>query len=147
MKTENINEYLKARYYSMKEWALSYLGNACAHCGATEKLHFDHKNRREKAFNITRALRSKPKYTVEQELKKCQLLCPTCHNKKTSREKLFSGHNGSKMGTAKLDESQVYMIKEMLKQGQNKAEIAHFWGVTMENITHISNGKTWRHVF
>jgi hypothetical protein len=60
------------------------LGGACVRCGATDDLQFDHINPAEKAMEIKSNLSFK---AVGDELKKCQLLCRTCHLGKTVGEK------------------------------------------------------------
>tara|TARA_B100000131_G_C17801676_1_gene485799 strand:+ start:105 stop:560 length:456 start_codon:yes stop_codon:yes gene_type:complete len=60
------------------------LGGKCVVCGTTERLEFDHIDPKNKLFNITRyATGGKPKDVFMEELKKCQLLCYSCHKNKT----------------------------------------------------------------
>jgi len=68
--------------------ALEALGGQCADCGDSYReaqLEFDHIVREGKAFNILARLSYRWPVLVE-ELKKCQLLCRSCHYEKTARE-------------------------------------------------------------
>jgi 5-methylcytosine-specific restriction endonuclease McrA len=61
------------------------LGGACAVCGTTEHLEFDHVDPRRKSFNIAIRL-SAPWRVLFNELDKCQLLCARHHREKTRRD-------------------------------------------------------------
>lgn len=65
-------------YYQRKEQFKTILGGKCVHCGTTEKLEFDHIDKNQKSFCITDKM-SFSKELLLEELKKCQLLCHTCH--------------------------------------------------------------------
>jgi hypothetical protein len=58
----------------------SKLGGKCVDCGATEKLHFDHKvdNGAILIANLTLASQAR----FDTELNKCELRCEMCHNTK-----------------------------------------------------------------
>lgn len=73
-------KYQKERYLREKGELIKKLGGKCVMCGSTKELEFDHKNRSEKSFAITSKLHSK---ALDSELRKCQLLCHSCHLKKT----------------------------------------------------------------
>jgi len=70
----------KIRYQQNRQKCLDRLGGKCVECGATEYLQFDHINPSEKSYNITNNLHRKD---LDEELKKCQLLCWDCHMEKT----------------------------------------------------------------
>lgn len=53
---------------------------------------------------------------------------------------------GSKNGYAKLTESIVADIKRQLAQGHSHASIASQFNVTSGCVSHISTGRTWKHV-
>ena len=55
----------------------------CVECGSWEKLEVDHKNRSEKVTNSVWSWSLKRR---DVELAKCQVLCKSCHLKKTIRE-------------------------------------------------------------
>ena len=72
------SEYKKQRRQKIKD----YLGGKCVGCGTTENLQFDHLDRTQKEFNISRNVcMAWDKLTAEAD--KCQLLCKDCHNVKT----------------------------------------------------------------
>jgi len=67
-------------------------GKSCVHCGSTDRLQFDHIDPKRKndhriwSWSIPR---------LEEELKKCQILCTKCHCKKTG----LSNRRSMKHGT------------------------------------------------
>ena len=65
--------------------ALVYLGSQCAWCGVTEKLEFDHKDPATMSFRIANGLINKAE-VFWAEVDKCQLLCRTCHDRKTEAD-------------------------------------------------------------
>lgn len=72
-------DYKKLRRQKIKD----YLGGKCVGCGVTEDLQFDHLDRTQKKFNISKnVLMAWDKLTEEAD--KCQLLCKRCHQLKTS---------------------------------------------------------------
>ena len=89
---ENLNKRNIARYGLNKQKCVDKLGGKCVECGATECLQFDHINPLEKSFTITGNFHRKD---LNEELVKCQLLCPKCHFEKTKDDwlsgKLFRG--------------------------------------------------------
>lgn len=83
--TSDMTAYHRAYYHAVRRRkVLDFLGGHCAVCGATEGLEIDHIDPSTKSFdardNLTLA-------TIEDELRKCQLLCGTCHKAKTIRER------------------------------------------------------------
>lgn len=67
---------------AQRQRLISMLGGKCAHCGSTENLEFDHLNPSDKEYKISEILDfSEDK--LQEEAKKCQLLCKKCHHKKT----------------------------------------------------------------
>jgi 5-methylcytosine-specific restriction endonuclease McrA len=77
-KKEYHRSYNIKRYRDVRKQYIAFLGGRCNVCGSKKKLQFDHKNKEEKSFNITRHI-TYPKSYVMNELKKCQLLCLKCH--------------------------------------------------------------------
>ena len=53
---------------------------------------------------------------------------------------------GSKSPVAKLNESQVLEIKQLLKEGHSHASIGRMYGVRFQTIGAIKYGKIWKHV-
>ena len=70
--------YKKKRRQKIKD----YLGGKCVGCGTTENLQFDHIDRKQKKFTISKNVcMAWDKLTAEAD--KCQLLCKNCHELKT----------------------------------------------------------------
>jgi len=67
------------------EIAKQKLGGKCVVCGSTENLEFDH-IKRDRKYTITQAV-SLSQERLDEELKKCQLLCHECHMNKTVAER------------------------------------------------------------
>jgi 5-methylcytosine-specific restriction endonuclease McrA len=89
-----------------QEEALEYLGGCCVKCGSTERLEFDHIDPATKSFELSRFWICTWEHLLP-ELKKCQLLCKSCHRLKTITEDgklgMLGGHNkvlNPKHGTA-----------------------------------------------
>lgn len=77
-----INAKRKERKEQHKKHLIDMLGGKCSGCGTTENLQFDHLDRTTKSFNIGSNLAAKIE-KLEEEAKKCQLLCKDCHQIKT----------------------------------------------------------------
>jgi hypothetical protein len=80
------------------------LGSACAHCGSTEDLEFDHIDPATKSGLII-DLASRRADVFWAEVRKCQLLCRSCHRAKTAAEggwglhgKIRTYQNGCRCG-------------------------------------------------
>lgn len=82
MNNEYYRAYMIKRYHARMSEAKEKLGGKCVECGNKEKLEFDHINRKEKSFTIG-VFWSCRKERFLSEVKKCQLLCRDCHEKKT----------------------------------------------------------------
>ena len=70
-------------------WKYNYLfGQACEYCGEKDmlKLQFDHKGKYEKSDNITNMTR-KNEEQLTAEANKCRILCASCHQAKTMKER------------------------------------------------------------
>jgi hypothetical protein len=85
MPIKDINAYMRERYAERRSFAIDYLGGACANCGATEALQFDHIDPALKEMKFDRmAWVSMARFMAE--LVKGQLLCGDCHSVKTVEE-------------------------------------------------------------
>ena len=92
-----MREYHIKRYYVKKREIISKLGGKCKKCGATKNLQIDHINPKDKQFSVTLLLSFSWK-KVENEIKKCQLLCKKHHMEKTILEqgnKIAKGNHGT----------------------------------------------------
>ena len=76
-------------------WKYNYLlDKSCEKCGESDmrKLQFDHKKGYEKSSNITNLLSGSIK-ALGREVKKCRVLCASCHQVKTLKEKNSAFYN------------------------------------------------------
>ena len=141
---EWFRNYAKNYYAKKKRFLIDSLGGACVACGSTKNLHFDHVVPSCKSFSITTFL-DRPWADTLEELKKCQLLCSSCHHLKTLKEGSYSKRNnhGSSVGTAVLTEDQVRIICSLIKEGKKIPSISKRFGVHKATIYAIKNGVTW----
>ncbi len=77
----------KRRWAKKRAYYIDALGGVCKHCNSTDKLQFDHIDRESKLFDISGWHFDKQKQHIEDEVKKCQLLCPPCHARKSATER------------------------------------------------------------
>jgi hypothetical protein len=83
---EHMRVYVLERYRRRKASAIAQLGGKCKRCGSTDDLQFDHIDRANKSFTLGRVLAGIAESKLQEELKKCQLLCLPCHQDKTIQE-------------------------------------------------------------
>lgn len=72
--------YQLRRYHARRAEGVRILGGKCVQCGTQEDLHFDHRNPKDKSFDISKLKGSYADFL--RELSKCQLLCGTHHREK-----------------------------------------------------------------
>lgn len=62
--------------------------NPCVNCSESNilVLDFDHKDKKDKKYDISRMLSSYKWNTILKEIKKCQVLCANCHRIKTAHQ-------------------------------------------------------------
>jgi hypothetical protein len=85
------------RYYMLRSKVLSILGNKCVKCGSCKKLEIDHINKDQKSADVAKIFNLSFKRIMDEAIK-CQLLCRTCHIKKTILErnkKIAKGNHGT----------------------------------------------------
>jgi hypothetical protein len=90
--------YMLARYHRRKAEVFKALGGKCTKCGSVAGLQLDHIGRSTKSFTIGKTLVSVSEAKLQEELKKCQLLCLECHQLKSCEErgfKMAKGHHGT----------------------------------------------------
>lgn len=80
---QDMNTYMKRRYYERRSMAFEILGNCCTYCGSIEQLEIDHIDPFKKQMRINK-LWSCSLVKLIDELTRCQLLCHSCHKKKSS---------------------------------------------------------------
>lgn len=141
MKRVRTTEYLQkqrekkaALALQRRAYALEFLGGKCAVCGSTENLEIDHKDPTQKSFPISRPPSEK---AFRKELTKCQLLCHTCHSKKSAQEHSGEGHTN-----AKLTAEQVVYIRSHAEASCR--ELGELFGVGPMQISRIRRGLRWR---
>lgn len=83
---ESMKAYMKERYYKRKAACIAKLGGKCVKCGVVDDLEFDHIDPETKTFTIGNKLASVNESLLQEELKKCQLLCVNCHETKSVRD-------------------------------------------------------------
>jgi hypothetical protein len=59
---------------------------------------------------------------------------------------LFPDVRGSRKGTAKLQEDEVFVIKKMIQLGFSNEELAAIFKVSTAPISYIRNNQAWTHV-
>lgn len=62
------------------------------------------------------------------------------------RERHGTTARGSRTGTAVLTENAVREIKQRLRVGETKADLARSFGVSWPCIDHIARGDCWKHI-
>jgi 5-methylcytosine-specific restriction endonuclease McrA len=65
-------------------------GGKCVKCGSTSSLEVDHKDQGNKTFN-PRDIWSRSEEVRKRELKNCQVMCESCHEKKTALQNSKTG--------------------------------------------------------
>lgn len=71
------------------EFLMEHAVNGCSECGERDYrcLEFDHIDRSTKFKPISYMIAQQyPQYKIEQELKKCRILCANCHRKHTATQ-------------------------------------------------------------
>lgn len=139
--------YIREYYHEKRRELIKRLGGKCVECGSKINLQFDHKDPKNSVFKIGKLL-SHSNEELEIEIKKCQLLCRKCHDKKSKKEGSFDKNRqkGSEIKSSKLNEEKVSKIKVMLRDKIPHQYIAKQYNVCTNTIKFISYGKTWKHV-
>jgi 5-methylcytosine-specific restriction endonuclease McrA len=78
-----MREYQKARYERRRAMFIEELGGVCVECGLSDNLEFDHINPETKSFNVAKKMANGAEAVLREEIAKCQLLCQSCHKKKS----------------------------------------------------------------
>ena len=81
---DRVNANVKERKAKNRSYLIEMLGGKCVGCNTTEHLQFDHIDRKQKKFTIGKMLESSLENKLIPEAKKCQLLCKSCHQLKTT---------------------------------------------------------------
>ena len=81
-----MKEYQLKRFHRRMAEIKEKLGGKCECCGSIENLQVDHIDHTNKTFDIGK-IWSGRKEKMDEELKKCRLLCKPCHILKTIKER------------------------------------------------------------
>ena len=118
--------------YKIKKELLELLGNKCCLCGSCENLEFDHIDKSTKLFAISDGIASKSKQEIYKEANKCQLLCHSCHVKKTK--------NNIENGKIS-DDDVVNIILLYNNEKMSQSNIAKIYGLSQSYVSAIIRGK------
>jgi len=112
---DKVNATIKARKEKNKAHLIEMLGGKCVGCGTTQNLQFDHIDRKQKSFTIGKMLESSLENKLIPEAKKCQLLCKSCHQVKTTiNHDTHSLANGySVVSVLKNDDEIIVTLKKL----------------------------------
>lgn len=80
------------RYHKRKAYYIDLMGGKCVLCGSEVDLEIDHIDPSTKEFALGKAFAGFSTKRIEQEIKKCQLLCKSCHIEKTNSTRVRSEH-------------------------------------------------------
>ena len=141
-------EYSRNYYHQKRSELIERLGGRCSRCSKTHNLEFDHKDPREKSFDIGKLL-NYSKQRIEQELTKCQLLCDDCHKTKTqlNRDGYETRARGEDVTGAVLTEDIVRSVKQERAKGATLNQLMKtFPDIKKATLYCIISGTTWKHV-
>lgn len=123
--------YRKQKYQEARQRIVQQLGGRCAHCGTDQALEIDHIDKAGKCFEVSVKCWCMSKERLAVEVAKCQLLCATCHEKKSIKDLGNSPARGTHgtlsaarycsceaCKTAKRDYMQAYRSKRRIAQGR-----------------------------
>jgi HNH endonuclease len=111
----------------------------CKQCGSLDRLEVDHIDPGKKS---THRIWS---YSLEKrlaELSKCQVLCYSCHKKKSASE-CARGEDHSR---AKLSAETVLRMRELHKSGAKQSELCVMFSLPKTTMSAIIRRATWRHI-
>lgn len=132
--TRDKREYYRQRYHKIRMNLIQQLGGRCVICGSTENLEFDHTQKEAKGFDIAPNITA-GKDAIQEELKKCRLLCHSCHLKKT-RDKKDAG--------AKLNKEAILNIRKEYATGNiTQTELGKRYGITQSAVGRIVRKERW----
>ena len=115
-------QYQRRRYLNKKQEFIDYLGGKCVMCGAKKGLEFDHINRSAKDFSIMSKWKL-PLDDIKEELDKCQLLCKSCHLKKTKEDLGQHDYSGVPKSECNAARGKIYYYRhrdEILKKRRDR---------------------------
>lgn len=115
---DRLNATIRARKAKNKAYLIEMLGGKCVGCGTTENLQFDHIDRKKKSFTIGKILESSLENKLIPEAKKCQLLCKSCHQIKTTiNHDMHSLVNGYSVANVVEKDDEIVVTLRKVAQG------------------------------
>ena len=121
-------------YHNRREALIRQLGGKCVMCGSTENLEFDHIDSSEKSFSIGTRIQNSMS-NLQPELDKCQLLCHSCHIRKT---KAF---NDNGIIIDKKIANQI--CEEYATTNMTQKELGKKYGLKQSTVSNIIRGTRW----
>lgn len=96
---EYMRVYMSKRYERRRNDFIQSRGGVCEvpGCGSTDQLEVDHRDRKQKSFDVGKAFAGWSQARLDKELTKCWVLCHDCHRTKTTSE-LSVEHGGGASG-------------------------------------------------
>lgn len=125
-----------------KEWFK--VNSPCKHCNSWDNLELDHMDPSTKTVKVTSNIWH---WNIERRLKElsnCQILCNSCHKKKTAAGKEWC--KGEAVGSSKLISSQVLKIRELKENGISTTNLSKIFVVSESTIRAIITRKIWKHI-
>ena len=113
----------------------------CVKCGSWDNLEVDHVDPSAKTMHSS-AIWSRAKSVQEKELAKCQVLCYSCHKRKSSLD-ISRAVRGEGNGASVFSEDDILEIRASSKPA---TELASCYGVHVRTIYKIKNLERWGHV-
>lgn len=148
LRSKRVSELGKARRKLRRAEFLK--GKCCVICKSAERLEVDHIDPTLKSIEI-KSLWSYRESIRVHELKKCQVLCRKCHDKKNVIDRRYWKNESLKYGynhnSKKLTVDQVCKIKNDLREiGPKHKTISKKYGVTHYTIQKIHYGLIWKDI-
>lgn len=90
-----MREYMINRYRRRRKELIKQLGGKCRDCGTKKRLEFHHTEKKD--FWVGKRLHTISEAELQKEIKKCVLLCCSCHHTISAKARGF--HNRKQHGT------------------------------------------------
>lgn len=91
-----MREYSLRRYHERRTRALILLGGKCVQCGSEHRLELDHIDPTTKEIDVSKFNVAEDRFW-EEVMGKCQLLCRSCHQRKSAQVRAVP-HGGGVSG-------------------------------------------------
>lgn len=103
----------------------------CIWCGVTKNLQIDHKDPSKK---VSHNIWSWAEKRRKAELKKCQILCKSCHKLKTEI---------NLEGTYKTTRKEVEQMRKLYKKGISHRKLSAMFGISYGHVGRIIRKEHW----